>query len=202
MDTLKVYAGSIDERATERAVEALRSGLCIIYPTDTLYALGCDALNNRAVERLCALKGINPAKQQLSIVCSDLSQAAEYARIDNHAFKVLRHYLPGPYTFVLPASTSLPKGFKGRKTVGVRIPDCEISRHLAAGLGRPLLTTSVAVDDDRYDATDAESLAWHFETIAALAIDGGEGATVPSTVVDLTDSADPRLLRQGAGDFE
>ena len=108
MDTLIVYAGSIDERATERAVEALRSGLCIIYPTDTLYALGCDALNNRAVERLCALKGINPAKQQLSIVCSDLSQAAEYARIDNHAFKVLRHYLPGPYTFVLPASTSLP----------------------------------------------------------------------------------------------
>ena len=202
MDTLKVYAGSIDERATERAVEALRSGLCIIYPTDTLYALGCDALNNRAVERLCALKGINPAKQQLSIVCSDLSQAAEYARIDNHAFKVLRHYLPGPYTFVLPASTSLPKVFKGRKTVGVRIPDCEISRHLAAGLGRPLLTTSVAVDDDRYDATDAESLAWHFETIAALALDGGEGATVPSTVVDLTDSADPRLLRQGAGDFE
>jgi len=143
MKILKFYPGSVNERNIAEAVDIIRSGGIVIYPTDTLYALGCDALNNRAIERLCRIKGLDPARQMLSVVCEGLSQAAEYARIDNRAFRVLKEYLPGPFTFILPASTTLPKVFKGRKTVGVRIPDNDVARALAAGLGNPVLSASV-----------------------------------------------------------
>lgn len=202
METLKIYSGSINERHIERAVEVMRSGGIIIYPTDTLYAIGCDALNNRSIERLCGYKGINPQKQHLSVVCADLSQASEYARVDNRAFRVLKNYLPGPYTFILPAATTLPKVFKGRRSVGVRIPDNDIARALARAMGNPLLSTSVAVDDELYDPIEPESLAWHFSGIADLAIDGGEGGIVPSTVVDLSDPENPEVVRLGAGAFD
>lgn len=202
MQILKFYPGQVNERNVAQAAEALRDGHIIVYPTDTLYALGCDALNQRAIERLCRLKGLNPDKNLLSIVCSDISQAAEYARIDNRAFRLLKEYLPGPFTFILPASTRLPKVFKGRKTVGVRIPDCDVARALASALGNPLLTASVNLDaDSPEDATEPDALAMRYGSDAALLLDGGAGSAEPSTIVDLLDSSAPEVVRLGAGDF-
>lgn len=202
MQILKFYPGQVNERNVAQAAEALRDGHIIVYPTDTLYALGCDALNQRAIERLCRLKGLNPDKNLLSIVCSDISQAAEYARIDNRAFRLLKEYLPGPFTFILPASTRLPKVFKGRKTVGVRIPDCDVARALAAALGNPLLTSSVELDPDSPDdATEPDALAMRYGADAALLLDGGAGSTGESTIVDLLDSSSPEVVRRGIGDF-
>ena len=168
----------------------------MIYPTDSVYALGCDALNQRAIERLCRIKGINPDKNQLSVICDSIAMAAEYARIDNTAFRMIKHNTPGAITFVLPAATTLPKIFKGRKTVGIRIPDNDIARALATALGHPILTTSAETEDPD-DLRDAEAVSLHYENDAALAIDGGECGTEPGTVVDLTDSRDPQVLRQG-----
>lgn len=200
MQYLTIYPTSIDSRSIDKAVKALRDGAIIIYPTDTVYAIGCDALNNRAIERLCAYKGINPAKQNLSVICSDISQAAEYAKIDNNAFALLKRNLPGPFTFILPASTKLPKVFKGRRTVGIRVPDCEITRKLAEALGNPILSATVKIDPDRpEEATNPESLEMNHNTIADLIIDGGEGGLQLSTIVDCTDSTAPEIVRQGKG---
>jgi tRNA threonylcarbamoyl adenosine modification protein (Sua5/YciO/YrdC/YwlC family) len=201
MQLLRIFSDSVNERYISQAVDALKAGHIIIYPTDTLYALACDALNQRAIERLCKLKGINPDKQELSVVCADISQAADYARIDNFAFRTLKQYLPGPFTFILPASTKLPKVFKGRKTVGVRVPDNAIARCLADMLGNPVLTSSASIDDEN-DLPYAEAIAMHYGDSVALVIDGGEGGTIPSTVVDLTDSTNPEILRHGLGDFD
>ena len=200
MKILTIYPGSVNARHIAEAVERLRAGAIICFPTDTVYALGCDALNQRAIERLCRLKGINPDKNQLSVVCSGLSQASEYVRIDNAAYRIVKEYLPGPYTFVLPASTKLPKVFKGRKTVGLRIPDNDIAVALAEELGNPILTTSVEVGEE-WDSTNAESLAMCYGSDVSIVVDGGDGGTAPSTVVDLTDPSDPQVIRQGLGDF-
>ena len=200
MKILTIYPGSVNARHITEAVERLRAGAIICFPTDTVYALGCDALNQRAIESLCRLKGINPDKNQLSVVCSGLSQASEYVRIDNAAYRIVKEYLPGPYTFVLPASTKLPKVFKGRKTVGLRIPDNDIAVALAEELGNPILTTSVEVGEE-WDSTKAESLAMCYGSDVSIVVDGGDGGTVPSTVVDLTDPSDPQVIRQGLGDF-
>ncbi len=202
MKMLKIYPGSINSRFIDEVVEAIRAGGIVIYPTDTLYALGCDALNNKAVEKLCRLKGINPDRQQLSVVCSSLSQAAEYARIDNRAFACLKRYLPGPFTFVLPASSALPKVFKGRKTVGIRIPDNPITQALTEAVGGPLLSTSVTVDSDIYNNVDPEAIAVAYDNMADLIIDGGESIAEASTVVSLLDSASPEIIREGKGVFE
>ncbi len=201
MKTLKMYPTSINERYMQEVVEALRDGEVVIYPTDTLYALGCDALNNGAIEKICKIKGINPQKTNLSIICRDISQAAEYARIDNRAFKILREYLPGAFTFILPASTTLPKVFKGRKTVGVRIPDNAIAIAMVEQLGNPVLTTSIEYDDTA-EASNPDSIAMRYDDVAAILINGGDGDIVPSTVVDLTDSSAPEIIREGAGVFE
>lgn len=203
METLKIFAGSINERHIAKAVDVLRDGGIIVYPTDTLYAFGCDALNRRAIEKLCQAKGLNPDKNLLSIACADISQAAEYARIDNKAFGIIRRYLPGPFTFILPASTKLPKAFRGRKTVGVRVPDNEIAQALARALGNPLLTSSVSVDEDNPElAADPDSIALAYGHIADVVIDGGEGATEASTIVDITDPASPEVIREGLGQFD
>lgn len=203
MRYLTVYPTSVNERAIDEAVAELRDGHIIIYPTDTLYALACDALNARAIEKLCAVKGINPDKQLLSVVCADISQASEYARIDNRAFAVLKRCLPGPFTFILPPSTRLPKQFKGRKTVGIRVPDNAIAVALASALGHPVLSASVSVADGAAEeAANPESLEMRYEGIASLIIDGGEGSLEPSTIVDLTDSSQPEVVRQGKGEFE
>ncbi|MDE6437345.1 MAG: threonylcarbamoyl-AMP synthase, partial [Muribaculaceae bacterium] len=185
MKILKLYSDNPNQNYIDEAVEALRAGEIVIYPTDTLYALGCDALNNRAIERLCRLKGINPDKNLLSVVCDELSQVAEYARVDNRAFRLLKEYLPGPFTFVLPASTTLPKVFKGRKTVGVRIPDNNIARALARALGHPVLSSSVELEDE-YETPDGEALGLRYEgqPEVSIILDGGEGGFTPSTVGD------------------
>ena len=197
------YGSSADRRAIDEAINALREGKLIIYPTDTLYAIGCDGLNNRAIERLCSLKGINPDKNLLSVVCAEISDAAQYARIDNRAFRLLKENLPGPFTFVLPASTQLPKAFKGRKTVGIRIPDNVFARELAREFGNPILTSSVSLEDEDIDITSAEALADHYSYVQdiAMTIDGGEGKTEGSTVVDCTNSNEPEIIRQGLGDI-
>ncbi len=198
MKTYKMYASSINDRYVDEIVGMLRSGAIIIYPTDSLYAVGCDALNNRAVERVCRLKGINPDKQRLAIVCSDISQASEYARIDNEAFRLMKGNLPGPFTFILPASSRLSKAFKGRREVGVRVPDNEIARHLASALGNPLLTTTIEWDDaDPDDLCQPSSISLHYADTVDAVVDGGEGHASPSAVVSLLDSSSPEILREG-----
>lgn len=198
MNSLKIYPSNINRNYIDDAVDALRQGEIILYPTDTYYALGCDALNNRAIEGVCRLKGINPNKQTLSVVCADISQAAVYARIDNRAFALLKRYLPGPFTFILTAATTLPKVFKGRKTVGIRIPDNPIARALADELGHPLLSATACAEPD----ATPEQVALMWEGRAAMIIDGGDGADDASTVIDLTDSASPEVIRQGRGIFD
>lgn len=199
--------GGADSRAVAEAAKALRDGKIIIYPTDTLYALGCDALNLRAIEKLCKIKGINPDKNLLSVVCSDISQAAEYARIDNRAFTLLRRYLPGAFTFILPAATSLPKVFKGRKSVGIRIPDNEFATALAAELGNPILSSSVTSGEDEdslAESIEPSSLAMEYSAFRdiEITIDNGEGGTIPSTIIDCMDSTAPEIIREGKGVFE
>lgn len=207
MKTLRMYPTSINERYLDEVVDCLRDGGLIIYPTDTLYAVGCDALNNSAIERLCKIKGINPQKQTLSIVCDGISMASDYARIDNEAFRILRSNLPGPFTFILPAATSLPKVFKGRKEVGIRVPNNAVSRAIAERLGHPILSSSLKVDNE-IPEFDAHELAMAFEGVASLLIDDGESSgsdagwiPEPSTVVDLTDSRNPEILREGKGEL-
>ncbi len=206
MKILDIYPDSINERHIDEAVAALRRGEVIVYPTDTFYALGCDALNNRAIEKICRLKGINPDKNLLSIVCSGLSQAADYARIDNRAFRYLKEYLPGPFTFILPAATSLPKIFKGRKSVGVRVPDHNVALALAEALGNPLMSASVPVGDseDALDeASDPRALGLRYSTVqdVTVVIDCGEGGREGSTIVDITDSPAPSVIREGLRPF-
>lgn len=195
--------GGVDRRALQAAVDVIRDGGIVLYPTDTIYALGCDALNNRAIERLCRIKGLNPAKNTLAITCADLSQAAQYARIDNAAFRLLRDYLPGPFTFILPASTALPKAFKGRRTVGIRIPDCDFARAIAAELDSPVMTGTVPVDDADLLA-DPRALADSLSGLSdiGLCIAHDSGGTEPSTVIDCTDSHNPTVVRQGIGRFD
>lgn len=201
MKTLKMYPTSINERYIDQAVDELRRGAAIIYPTDTHYAIGCDALSNRAVEAVCRLKGINPDKQRLSMVCADISQASEYARIDNDAFRIMRANLPGPFTFILPASTKLSKAFKGRKEVGTRVPDNAIARRLAEALGNPLLSTTANWEDaDPADLANPEAIAARYGRDSAIAvmIDGGTAPTdLDSAIISLLDPATPELLREG-----
>lgn len=201
MDQLTFYGRQIDQRHIDRAAQVIADGGIVIYPTDTIYALGCDALNNRAIERVCRIKGINPEKQLLSIVCGGISQAAEYARIDNHTFKILKEYLPGPFTFILQGTTKLPKVFRGRKSVGVRVPDQPVAQALCAAVGHPILSTSVALDDEN-ELINPESIAMHYDDIADLMLMAGDGSAIPSTIVDLTDPSAPEVIRQGLGEFD
>lgn len=198
MKTYRIYPDNIDLRAIDHAVKSLRDGDIIIYPTDTLYALGCDALRSTAIERLCRIKDIDPRRSNLSIICADIAMAAGYARIDNRAFAILKNNTPGPFTFILPAGTALPKQFKGRRQVGIRIPDNAIARTLATGLGNPLLTTSIAVPDDPDDTANPEYTAMRYADTATILLDGGDdGTAIPSAIIDLTDSSAPVTLREG-----
>lgn len=199
MKILKMYTSNINDRFMDEVIETLRDGGIVIYPTDTLYAIGCDALKNNAIERICKIKGINPQRTNLSIVCSDISQASQYARIDNRAFQLLRENLPGAFTFILPAASTLPKVFKGRKTVGIRVPDNVIACEIAARLGNPILTTSIEWDDDPEDGCNPQAIALKYEDIVDIVIDGGSGELTPSTIVDCTDSAAPEIVREGKG---
>lgn len=201
MQLVKIYPDNPNRRAIQQIVEALRNGEVIIYPTDTLYAIGCDALNVRAVERICRIKGIDPAKAALSIVCQDISDAAHYARIDNTSHRLMRKNLPGAFTFILPTSSELPKLYKQRKSVGIRVPDNNIARAIVEELGNPLLSTSIATNHDEPEyTTDPELIAEQYDTQVDYVIDGGIGDIVGSTIIDCTDG-DPQVKRQGKGEI-
>lgn len=197
MKILKTYSENPNERYLDVAVEALRNGQIIIYPTDTLYALGCDALNNQAIERICKLKGIKSEKTNLSIICKDISQVAEYARFNNDEFKMMKQNLPGAFTFILPALSKLPKVFKGRKTVGIRIPDNKIATMLVERLGNPIMTASVDFDDEDYGC-EPELIAQNYMDGVEIIIDSGRSGLEPSTIVDCT-GEEYEITRQGKG---
>ena len=198
MKTYRMYESSINDRYVDEIVQLVRDGGVVIYPTDSYYAIGCDALNNRAVERVCKIKDINPARQRLSMVCSGISQASEYARIDNDAFRILRANLPGPFTFVLPASPRLAKAFKGRKEAGVRVPDSAVARRLAEELGNPLLSTSAIWDDALPDELEhPDEVIMHFEHQVDAFVDAGDAQARPTAIIDLSDSSSPEILREG-----
>jgi len=198
---VKLYPENPNSREVDKIVNVLRDGGLVIYPTDTVYAIGCDALNVRAVETICRMKDINPNKSNLSIICYDLSNISEYAKVDNNIFKVMKKNLPGPFTFILNTTSSLPKIYKNRKTVGIRVPDNNIIRELVRVLGNPILTTSVKDDDEVIEyTTDPELIYEKYENKVDIVIDGGYGSIEGSTVVDCT-SGEPEITRQGKGEL-
>ena len=199
---IKLYNENPNPREIEKIVSILHDGGTVIYPTDTLYAIGCDALNVRAVEKICDLKGINPEKSNLSIICNDLSIISEYAKVNNTTFKLMKRNLPGPFTFILPTTSSLPKIYKKKKTVGIRVPDNTIIREIVAQLGNPILSTSIKDKDDEIEyTTNPELIHEKWNDIADIVIDGGIGGIEASTVVDCT-SDDPIIIRQGKGELK
>lgn len=199
---LKLYDKDTNIRDVLKVVKVLRDGGLIIYPTDTVYAIGCDAMNVRAVERICAIKGVNPTKHNLSIVCPDLSGVAEYAKVSNAAFRLMKSCLPGPFTFILPTGSRLPKIFKNKREVGVRVPDSNIVRSIVIELGNPLLSMSLHDDDEVVEySTDPELIDEKYGNVVDLVVDGGYGGIVPSTVIDCS-SEEFAIIRQGKGELE
>lgn len=200
MKILPILEDNINSRHIDEVVDTLRDGGIVIYPTDTVYAIGCDALNNQAIERICALKAMKSAKTNLSIICSNIGDVTNYAKFDNRQFKLMKNNLPGPFTFIFPALSKLPKAFKGRRTVGVRIPRNKVAIAIVEALGRPILTTSVEGRDDDYRC-EPELMAETYADTVDIIVDSGRGALVPSTVVDCT-GGDPQVVRPGAGELE
>lgn len=198
----KLYERNNSPRDMAEIIQLLNDGGVLIYPTDTVYAIGCHALKERAVERICKLKGIDPQKKDLSIICHDMKQISEYAKVDNEAFKLMKQNIPGPFTFVLPTNSRLPKIFRGRKEVGIRVPDnnivCEICRLLEA----PLMTTSLPYDetDDIEYLTTPELIEEKWGEKVDMIINGGIGGITPGTVVSLMDG-EVEILRQGPSDL-
>ena len=200
MKILNILEDNINQRHIDMVVDTLEKGGIIIYPTDTIYAIGCDALNNSAIERVCTLKAMKSAKTNLTIICNEISQITEYAKFSNREFKVLKQYLPGPYTFIFQALSKLPKAFKGRRTVGVRIPDNAIARKIVETLGRPILSTSVEAADADY-MCEPELIAESYQSSVDIVLNAGRGGSIPSTIIDCT-SGDFEVIREGKGEFE
>jgi tRNA threonylcarbamoyl adenosine modification protein (Sua5/YciO/YrdC/YwlC family) len=203
-ELLKIHPRNPETRKIAQVVEVLKRGGIIIYPTDTIYGIGCDLMNRKSIERLCQIMHIKPHKLDLSFICNDLSHISEFVkRIDTPVFKILKKTLPGPYTFILESSSRVPKILDvNKKTVGIRIPDHMIPRMLVEQLQNPLITTSIK-DDDTIKAytTDPEEIYEDFKNQVDLVIDGGIGGNVPSTVVDCT--TEPiTIIRQGLGEIE
>ena len=185
----------------QKIVAALRDGNTVIYPTDTIYGIGCDALNVRAVEKICQLKGIDPQKSNLSIICNDLSNITEYAKVSTSNFKLMRRNLPGPFTFILPTTSTLPRIFKNRKTVGIRVPANEIIRELVSMLGNPILNTTVKDENDEVEyTTDPELIYEKWSNFADIVRDAGSGLIGQSTLVGCTGN-EPGIVWQGKGEL-
>ncbi|MBC5993545.1 L-threonylcarbamoyladenylate synthase [Pontibacter cellulosilyticus] len=199
---LQIHPDNPQERKIQEAVEILRNGGVIIYPTDTIYGIGCDIHNNRAVERVCQIKGVKPEKVNLSFICSDLTHISDYAKIDTPTYKVMKKALPGPFTFVLNATSHVPKYAGGKKkTVGIRVPDNRIALLLVKELGNPILSTSIRDEDEVIEySTDPELIYEKYRNLVDCVIDGGPGNNKASTVVDVTNNFE--VLREGAGDIE
>jgi tRNA threonylcarbamoyl adenosine modification protein (Sua5/YciO/YrdC/YwlC family) len=199
---LQLHPDNPQPRLVKQVIECLKDGGVIIYPTDTIYGLGCDIAQHKAVERICKIKNIDPQKAQLSFICRDLSHLSDYTKsIDTPLYRMLKSYLPGPYTFILPASKLVPKILQNKKnTIGLRVPDNIICRHILDALGNPILSASLPGDMVE-EYTDPEVMYEKFEHLVDFVIDGGVGGMIPSTIVDCT-SNDWTILRQGLGEWE
>lgn len=199
---IKIYPENPNPKDIAKVVEVLRSGGIIIYPTDTVYGMGCDITKVRAVERIIKLKGFKSKDAQFSFICSDLSHISDFAKVENSTFKLLKRNLPGPFTFILPGLHKVPDYFiSKRKTVGIRIPNNKIPIELVKELGNPLMTTSIKDDDEVIEyTTDPELIYERYYDKVDLVIDGGYGDNVASTVVDCTD-AEPIIIREGKGEL-
>lgn len=197
---IKIYPENPNPKAIQKVVEVLKRGGLVIYPTDTVYGLGCDITNIKALERIAQIKGVKLEKSNFSFVCEDLSNLSDYVKqINTSTFKILKRALPGPYTFILPGSKSLPNPFKKRKTVGIRVPDNSISLALVSALGNPIVSTSIRDEDDILEyTTDPELILEKWDNLVDVVIDGGYGGNEASTIVDLSGDS-PEVVREGKG---
>jgi tRNA threonylcarbamoyl adenosine modification protein (Sua5/YciO/YrdC/YwlC family) len=200
---IKIYPDNPNEAAIKKVVDVLKNGGLIIYPTDTVYGLGCDITNTKALERIAKIKGIKLEKANFSFVCHDLSNISDYVKqIDTSTFKILKRALPGPYTFILPGNNSLPKEFKKKTTVGIRVPDNTIALEIVKMLGNPIVSTSIHDDDDVIEyTTDPELIFEKWQNLVDVVIDGGYGDNIGSTIIDLS-GHEPEVIREGKGSLD
>ncbi len=200
---LKIYENNPNEVAIKKVVEVLKNGGLVIYPTDTVYGLGCDITNTKALERIAKIKGVKLEKANFSFVCSDLSHISDFIKqIDTATFKILKRALPGPYTFILPGNNNLPKEFKKKTTVGIRVPDNAIALAIVRQLGNPIVSTSIHDEDEVLEySTDPELIFEKWQNQVDLVIDGGYGDNIGSTIIDLS-GFEPVVIREGKGSLE
>lgn len=200
---IKIYEENPNPKAIQKVIDILRNGGLVIYPTDTVYGLGCDITNTKALEKIALIKGVKLEKSNFSFICDDLSHLSDYVKqIDTPTFKILKRALPGPYTFILPGSNNLPNPFKKKKTVGIRIPNNNIARTLVEKLGNPIVSTSIKDDDEILEyTTDPELIFEKWQNRVDLVIDAGFGGNLASTVIDLT-TGEPTVVREGKGDLD
>ena len=200
---IKIYKHNPNPTEINKVVDVLKKGGLVIYPTDTVYGLGCDITNTKAVEKIARIKGIKLEKANFSFICNDLSHLSDYVKqIDTPTYKLLKRALPGPYTFILPGSKSLPKVFKKKKTVGIRVPDNTIARAIVEALGNPIISTSIYDEDDVLEyTTDPELIFEKWQHLVDGVIDGGFGDNYASTIIDLT-VAEPVVIREGKGSLD
>ena len=200
---LKIYENNPNEVAIKKVVEVLKNGGLVIYPTDTVYGLGCDITNTKALERIAKIKGVKLEKANFSFICSDLSHISDYIKqIDTSTFKILKRALPGPYTFILPGNNNLPKEFKKKTTVGIRVPDNAIALEIVRQLGNPIVSTSIHDEDEVLEySTDPELIFEKWQNLVDLVIDGGYGDNIDSTIIDLS-GFEPVVIREGKGSLE
>lgn len=200
---IRIYEENPNDRAIGQVVDVLRRGGLIIYPTDTVYGLGCDICNHKAIERLCELRGLKPEKANLSFICYDLTDIAQYTKpFDTSTFRLLKKALPGPFTFIFNASSTVPKLMSSKKkTVGIRVPDNNIAREIVKQLGNPIVSASIHDEDEVIEySTDPELIHEKYGDLVDIVIDGGYGDNVPSTIVDTTEG-DFEVIREGKGDL-
>lgn len=202
-DFIKIYEENPNPKEIKKVIEVLKRGGLVIYPTDTVYGLGCDINNTKALERIARIKGVKLEKAKLSFICHDLSNLSDYVKqIDSSTFKILKRALPGPYTFILPGSKSLPSVFKKKKEVGIRIPNNNITLEIVKALGNPLVSTSIRDEDEILEyTTDPELILEKWDNLVDLVIDGGYGGNEGSTIVDLSKD-EPEVIREGKGSLD
>ncbi len=200
---IKIYENNPNEVAIKKVVEVLKNGGLVIYPTDTVYGLGCDITNSKALERIAKIKGVKLEKANFSFVCSNLSHISDYIKqIDTVTFKILKRALPGPYTFILPGNNNLPKEFKKKTTVGIRVPDNAIALEIVRQLGNPIVSTSIHDEDEVLEySTDPELIFEKWQNLVNIVIDGGYGDNIGSTIIDLS-GFEPVVIREGKGNLD
>lgn len=202
-DLIRIYEENPNPKEINKVVDVLKKGGLIIYPTDTVYALGCDINNYKALEQVARIKNVKLENANFSFVCYDLSNLSDYVKqIDTTTFKILKRALPGPYTFILPGAKTLPSAFKKKKTVGIRIPNNKIVLEIVKQLGNPIISTSIYDEDEVIEyTTDPELIHEKWDHLVDLVINGGYGDNEPSTIIDLSED-EPLIVREGKGNLE